>query len=186
MVAVFLAWLRRTWRSHVATLALLAVVPVGVQLWQARHITTGPVADFQIRLLAADGSTRVTTFATWRAAQPGATTAIYFWATWCPVCKAMAGEVTAVAAHHPVLTVAMHSGHAAQVQQYLRQRGLPWQVAIDEKGELAQALGVRAVPTFMVVGPDGTLRAPTVGYTTAPGMRLRLWWGGLLGGNGGG
>ena len=35
---------------------------------------------------------------------------LYFWATWCPVCKMQNGSVAAISRDHPVVTVAMNSG----------------------------------------------------------------------------
>ena len=42
--------------------------------------------------------------------------------------------------------------------------------------QLAQALGVKAVPAFLVVDAQGQLRGASVGYTSEIGMRWRLWW----------
>lgn len=172
----WLGWLGQFFRRHVWTVLACLGVLTAVQFWQARHLPTGEVVDFQMRLISPDAPLQVTTLASWRARHAGQTTAIYVWADWCPICKAMAPNVTALAQDHPVLTVAMRSGGAARVQQHLRQRGLNWTVAVDEDGALAQRLAVSAVPTFLVLAPDGTVLAPSVGYTTTLGLRARLWW----------
>lgn len=79
------------------------------------------------------------------------------------------------------MTVAMQSGDAAKVAQVLRQRALPWSAAVDPRSEITSAHGFGAVPAFVVVDAAGQLRAPTVGYTSETGMRLRLWWARLAG-----
>lgn len=171
-----LGWLGQFFRRHLGTVLVCVGVFTAVHFWQARALPTGEVVDFQMRLIAPDAPLQVTTLASWRARHPGQTTAIYIWADWCPVCKAMAPNVTALAQDHPVLTVAMRSGDANRVQQHLRQRGLNWVVAVDEDGDLAQRLAVSAVPTFLVLAPDGSVQAPSVGYTTTLGLRARMWW----------
>lgn len=75
-----------------------------------------------------------------------------------------------------VLTVAVQSGPSANVNRVLRQRELPWSAGVDESGQATRAFDFKVVPAFVVVDADGHLRAPTLGYTTEIGMRLRLWW----------
>ncbi len=37
---------------------------------------------------------------------------------------------------------------------------------------------MRGVPAFFVIDGAGMIRSAAVGYTTGPGLRLRLWWAG--------
>ncbi|MFM8333548.1 MAG: protein disulfide oxidoreductase [Candidatus Methylumidiphilus sp.] len=100
---------------------------------------------------------------------------IYFWASWCPICRGMQGTVQAVAADVPFISVAMQSGNAQEVAQYQRNQG--WQVPtlLDEDGALAARFGLRGVPALFVLGADGTIRHATTGYTSELGLRARLW-----------
>ncbi|MCK7580215.1 MAG: protein disulfide oxidoreductase [Chromatiales bacterium] len=100
---------------------------------------------------------------------------VYFWASWCPVCRLEQGSVSALLRDHPVVTVAMQSGSAAEVSGYLREHGLDWPVINDPDGALAARWGVRATPTFFVVDRERAVRFREVGYTSGPGLRLRLW-----------
>lgn len=134
----------------------------------------GPAPDFEAPF--ADGSRG--SLAAWRAAHPGQPVAVYFWAEWCPICKAQEGTVDALRADWPVLTVAMQSGDAAAVSRVLRERGLAWPAALDPDGRIAARYGIRAVPALVVVDARGRLRSVAVGYTTGIGMRARLWWAG--------
>lgn len=166
---------RRT-RPHFGTVATVLVVFFGVHLWQTRDIPTGPAPELAFTWLSPDGSRSETTLAAWRAQFPGQAIAVHVWAEWCPVCKLEEHNVHRVAADHPVLTIAMQSGPADTVAQVLRQRRLPWHTAVDTRGQLALALGVKAVPAFLVVDAQGQLRSASVGYTSELGMRWRLWW----------
>lgn len=168
--------LQRHWKSHVATLGLVVVVLVGVQLWQTRGVPSGPAPDFALTLVQPDGSQSTTTLAQWRASHPGQPVALHLWAEWCPICRAEEHSVTRLSADWPVLTIAMQSGQAGPVARVLAQRQLPWATAIDPRGELARQLGFKAVPAFVVVDAQGQLRTPNAGYTSEIGMRLRLWW----------
>jgi thiol-disulfide isomerase/thioredoxin len=100
---------------------------------------------------------------------------VHFWATWCPSCRLEHGTIQRLSQEHPVVTVAMQSGDAADVAAYLQERGLSFPVRLDERGEAAARWGVRGVPTTFVVDADGQIRFVTTGFTTDVGLRLRLW-----------
>lgn len=167
---------RPRWQRWLLDAALIALVLAGVQLWQTRHVPAGPAPAF-VGPLAAGGQGGL---AAWRAAHPGGPVAVYFWADWCPICKAQQGSISSLAEDWPVLTVAMQSGDAADVAEVLAKRGLPWPTVVDEDGAISARYGLAGVPALAVIDADGQLRAVAVGYTTAFGMRLRLWWAKLM------
>lgn len=175
-LARFAQSLRRRGKSHLLTLGLLLAVLLGVQAWQMRDVPRGPAPELALVLVQPDGSQRSTTLAQWRADHPGQPVALHVWAEWCPICRTEEHSVTRLSADWPVLTIAMQSGQADAVARVLAQRQLPWVTAIDARGQIARQLGFKAVPAFVVVDAQGQLRAPTAGYTSEIGMRLRLWW----------
>ena len=69
----------------------------------------------------------------------------------------------------------MQSGSAAEVTKYLREHDLKVSVVNDPDGAIAAAWGVRATPTTFFVDGDNRIRLREVGYTSGPGLRLRLW-----------
>lgn len=163
--------------------ALTVVIAVGVflavQAWLIRDTPGRWLADGTLAWVLPDGSEGRGTLHDLRAqlgVAPDAPMALHVWATWCSICRAEEGTVTALGREHAVVTLATRSGERATVQGHLRQRGLPWVTVLDPDGRLAAAHGWRAVPVFSVLMPDGALRHTTVGYTTGWGMRLRLWW----------
>lgn len=174
--------LKRSWRSHLSTLAVALAAMVAVQAWQTRDAPRGVAPAFSALLvangaapamLAADGHIGLDE---WRAAHPGRAVAVHIWSDWCPFCRAEENSVTAVAADWPVLTVASRSGDAAQVTRWMAQRGLNWATAIDPAGQVARTYGLAVVPAWVVVAPDGHISSVATGYTTELGMRARLWW----------
>ena len=101
---------------------------------------------------------------------------VHFWATWCPICSAEQDSITAIAQDRPnTITVAMQSGSDAKVATHLTEQGLQFRVLNDPDGLIASAWGVHAVPASFIIGSDGQIRFVEVGYTTALGLRLRLW-----------
>ncbi|MCY1366971.1 periplasmic protein thiol:disulfide oxidoreductase, DsbE subfamily [compost metagenome] len=168
--------LRQQWKSHLGTLLLVLAVVFGVQAWQTRHVPSGTAPELAFTVLHPDGSRSSTTLADWRATHPGQPVALHVWAEWCPICRTEEHSVTRLARDWPVLTVAMQSGPPDAVARVLAKRQLPWATALDTRGEIARALGFRAVPAFVVVDDRGRLRGASVGYTSEIGMRLRLWW----------
>lgn len=167
---------RRRWTRWLAEIGVFVLVLAAVQWWQTRDVPGGPAPDFDA--VFADGARG--SLAAWRAAHPGQVTALYFWAEWCPICKAQEGSVEALRADWPVLTVAMQSGDPAAVSQILKQRSLAWTTAVDPDGAIAARYGLRGVPALVVIDRAGELSAVAVGYTTGWGMRLRLWWAQLI------
>ncbi|MBS3936583.1 MAG: protein disulfide oxidoreductase [Sulfuritalea sp.] len=101
---------------------------------------------------------------------------VVFWATWCRVCRAEAGNIEAVARDWPVISVAMQSGDLTEISAYLKERGLVVPAVADDDSDIAEAWGVSVVPTHFFIDPAGNIRFRTVGYTTRMGLRARLWW----------
>ncbi len=167
---------RHRWLRWALDAALIVLVIVAVQLWQTRHVPFGAAPDFA-GPLATGGAMGL---AAWRADHPGRPVAVYFWADWCPICKAQQGSVASLAGDWPVLIVAMQSGPPAEVARVLAERGLAWPTVVDESGAIASRYGLAGVPALAVIDADGRLRTVAVGYTTALGMRARLWWASLV------
>lgn len=157
----------RVWAGRAGFALLLAGVFLGVRFYQQRTLAEGPAPALQaVRL---DGSPFDL------ASQRGRPLLVYFWAGWCPVCRLEQGAISALLPDHPVVTVAMQSGSPAEVASYLREQALAWPVINDPDGTLAARWGVRATPSFFIVDGSGVIRFREVGYTSEPGLRLRLW-----------
>ena len=163
---------RARWRGWLGNAALVLGVLLAAHLWQTRAVPSGPAPP----LTAPTVDGRPLSLTQWRAAHPGQPVALHFWAEWCPICKLEEHSIGRVAADAPVLGVAMQSGDGAQVARVMAQRGLHWPTLIDADGQQARAWGVRAVPAFIVIAPDGRISSASVGYTSELGMRARLWW----------
>lgn len=164
------------WRKYRRDLLFVLAIVIGLHLIQTRHVPAGSAPDF-VAPAAGGGELSLQQ---WQAEQDATAVGLYFWADWCPVCSAQQSNVAAIAADWPLLSIAMQSGDAAAVGKVLEQRGLDWTTAVDANGDIAARYGLHGVPAFVVIDRNGRIRSASVGYTTTWGMRLRLWWAGLL------
>ncbi|TQI81459.1 thiol-disulfide isomerase/thioredoxin [Serratia fonticola] len=103
---------------------------------------------------------------------------VYFWASWCGVCRFTTPYVAKLAANGGnVLTVALRSGNNQQVEQWLARKNLQLPVVNDERGELSSQWQIGVTPTIVVIA-QGKVVQSTTGWTSYWGMKLRLWWAG--------
>lgn len=100
---------------------------------------------------------------------------IYFWAEWCGICNLMKDSLSSVLQEHAGVTIAVRSGDDDRVLAYLQQHGLDWPVVNDDTGEIAQRYGVKGVPALFYIGQDGSILMTSVGFSSEPGIRFRLW-----------
>lgn len=169
-------------RRNLRFLLLLALMVLGIHLWQTWSVPSGQIPSslraLQSEFIDREGRIRVMTLeqaiAETRGSAPGASVAVHVWAEWCSICKLEEHSISRLAQDAPVLTIAIQSGSSAQVLAVMRERRLAWPVWVDPAGQVSQALGFRAVPAFFVMRQDGVVRLPAVGYTTEIGMRWRL------------
>ncbi|MBT6274418.1 MAG: redoxin domain-containing protein, partial [Chromatiales bacterium] len=105
----------------------------------------------------------------------GESVLVHFWATWCHICPLMDGNIEWLADGHRVIGVALRSGGAASVANYMRDEDIAFPTLLDPDGYEAARWGVRGVPATFFVSGDGTVTHVSVGYTSWLGLRIRLW-----------
>jgi thiol-disulfide isomerase/thioredoxin len=154
-------------RAGKIALQLLIVVMIfsGLRWYQQRDLIIGLAPEISGQLL--NGELR--SLADLR----GEPVLLYFWGTWCGICRLQAQDIEAISKDHAVLSIAMQSGSAEQVIQYMNSESTHFPVILDNG--MAEIYGVKAVPTFFVIDPMGSIQFTERGYTTAIGLRLRLW-----------
>jgi thiol-disulfide isomerase/thioredoxin len=140
---------------------------IGVQLISAQGLVAGTPPP--IRATTLNGATVDVPNGEGRPA------VIYFWASWCQVCKAMQSSIRSVAQDMPLISVALLSGDETEVREYVKREGFEIPVILDQDGAIGREYGLRGVPTVFILGPDGRIRFSTIGYTSELGLRLRLW-----------
>ena len=100
---------------------------------------------------------------------------IYFFAEWCPICKAQHSVIENISEDYPVIGVAMQSGSLDVVKKYVKDRGITFDVVNDESGKISSDFGVNGVPATFIVDTQGDIKFSTRGYATEAGLLSRLW-----------
>lgn len=100
---------------------------------------------------------------------------IHFWATWCKICELEKGAIQKINQDWPVLSIAMQSGTATQIKNYMDDKGLNWKTVVDDEGRIAARYGVHGVPASFIVDQNGNVTFKETGLTSSWGLRLRLW-----------
>ena len=146
---------------------LILLMYLVVKTFMQRHLVEGVAPSLQ--------GTSLTGQAVNLHSLTGQPVLVHFWATWCPICKLEQNNISALSKDHTIITIAMNSGDESEVRTYLDKSKLSFPVILDEDGAIANRFGVRGVPTSFVVDRDGNIAFSDVGYTTAWGLKLRLW-----------
>ena len=103
-------------------------------------------------------------------------TLLYIWGDWCIYCRHTSPAIDRLARDgYRVVSIALKSGDDAHIAAYLREHGWQFPVVNDADGRISAALHVRATPTIAII-KNGRLRLSTSGWTSATGLKLRLWW----------
>ena len=99
---------------------------------------------------------------------------VYFWATWCPVCKATSPNVDRISKRFEVLGIAVKSGDDAQIRNYMQEHGLHFRNLNDTDAHLARQNGVGVFPTVVFCN-KGEVQFVESGYTSSLGLWLRAY-----------
>lgn len=161
----------RKLRRWLIELTIVVLVVTAINLWRESSLASGAAPPLQ----AVTVSGKPFTLA--GADRP---TLVYFWGTWCPICKLTSPNVAAVAQDHRVITVAMQSGSDVELRHFLQEHGLEMPVINDDSGIIAGQWGVNSVPALFFINLHGKIEATTIGFTSGWSLRLRLWLAGTV------
>ena len=174
------SWSRRI-RSLLIDIAIVVTVVYAVQLWRAQSLVPGGSDAPGLHLLQLghngepDRLVQLDDFA-------GRPVLIHFWATWCGVCETEIGMVNAVhralEGQQPVLLTVVDDSdtdNIAALRSYMQQHDIEWNVLLGDP-ETLRAWRIEVFPTDYFVTPDGRIDSVHTGFSTAWGMRWRLWW----------
>ena len=104
---------------------------------------------------------------------------LYFWASWCGVCRYTTPSVAQLVGEgENVMTIALRSGEPEDVTRWLAQKKIHLPVVNDASGELSRNWQIGVTPTLVVLY-KGEVVSSTTGWTSLSGMKLRLWWASL-------
>lgn len=100
---------------------------------------------------------------------------VYFWGTWCPVCRSVSPSVESISASFPVVSVAIASGSNTEIGEYMQEYGYHFSVINDADNRSARDWSVHVTPTLMII-KEGKVVSYTTGFTSLPGIWWRMLW----------
>jgi len=102
---------------------------------------------------------------------------LFFWATWCAICKGALPEVMAFSQDRNVEVLAISDEAPETVQPFLEgfKEPFPNLVATDRRRITFQSYGVSGLPTFVYVDGQGVVRHVQSGYTAKMGLQIDGW-----------
>lgn len=102
---------------------------------------------------------------------------LFFWATWCSICKTAVPEVIAFGRAQETEVVAITDETATELDPFFAawKGDFPALVASDEHRAAFRSYGVGGTPSFVLVGGDGTVEARATGYAKSKGLQIDGW-----------
>jgi thiol-disulfide isomerase/thioredoxin len=151
---------KQFWISNTKTLALMLIVIVSITQYQQRTMIEGkapilPDINYGEK-----------------------TTLVYFWGSWCPICKTTSPFVSTLAEEgdYNIISVALSSGSDEKIATYQQENDYQFATINDDSGDISNSWGVNVTPSIYIVNTKGMIAHTSTGITSLWGMRLRLWW----------
>ncbi|QPK63745.1 TlpA family protein disulfide reductase [Methylomonas sp. LL1] len=154
----------------VVTFFILGLLSTGIWFWQTQTVASAPAVSFQtikgesIDLTGLKGNPVIVTF----------------WATDCPGCIEEIPHLISLHQQYSrrgvnIIAVAMHYDPPNHVLEMAASKQLPYAVALDPTGMLAQAFGnVQLTPTTFLIDGTGAIVMQKIGIFELSGMQQRL------------
>jgi thiol-disulfide isomerase/thioredoxin len=157
------------WMKEILTFILIiTVLSIAVDAWRSREMPSTTMPSLSMSTLEGDGvDIKKMSF--------DKPVLLYFWATWCPVCNFVSPSVNWLSESHQVISVAITSGDDKRLGQYMAYKEYGFPVINDPAGKVAQAWGVAATPSIVII-KNGEISSITTGLTSPIGMWLRLYF----------
>ena len=99
---------------------------------------------------------------------------VYFWASWCPVCKMTSPNIDHISSQYDVVTVAVKSGDENELRNYMQEANLHFDTINDNRGFIAEQNSISVFPTI-VFCKDRKVKLVEAGYISTFGLWLRAW-----------
>lgn len=98
---------------------------------------------------------------------------VYFWGTWCSVCRFVSPTINWLDDSFDLVSIAVNSGDNRRLNAYLDHHEYGFTTINDNRGSLMQQWGISAVPSVFII-KDGEVSSITTGFSTPPGLWLRM------------
>lgn len=95
---------------------------------------------------------------------------IYFWATWCPICKTTSPNIEFLSKYINVLSIAVKSDNT---NEYIRESGYDFDVIDDTDGNISRDLNIGVFPTIIIYDKNKRAFFSDTGYTSTLSLFLK-------------
>jgi thiol-disulfide isomerase/thioredoxin len=102
---------------------------------------------------------------------------LFFWATWCGICKTAVPELLAFEAARGTEVVTVTDETETELDPFFAEWKQPFPaiVTIDESRASFRSYGVSGTPTFVLIGGDGVVQQHSTGYQKKKGLQIDGW-----------
>jgi thiol-disulfide isomerase/thioredoxin len=167
------------WLRLLRDLAVLLLIGFAIASYQQRHMLTGKAPALNSTTIQGAIIQGKNIFSKQNSEKEPSAKLVYFFGTWCPICRFTSPAVDAISQDYPSLAIALSSGTDQQLKGFMAQEDYQFEVINDDNGELSKAWGVQAVPAFYILDSQNNIVFVTSGASSQWGLRLRLWWASL-------
>lgn len=162
------AFRRRYWLALGTDLLLILLLFWGLHSWNTRQLP-GEGLPTKLRLPQLDVAGDLHALPL---SGPGV---VYFFTPWCFYCRHSIGHIDDLVQDGDLVwarAVALDYADLAEVRQFIAETGLQQPVLLGDPA-VARSWGIRAFPTYFVIGADGGISSRSVGYATRLGLEVR-------------
>ena len=162
------------WLALSFDLCALMLVLWGLHAWQTRDLPIGELAMPTELPELASGTILP-------AVRPGAAGVIYFFAPWCSICRHSISNLDEQVRDGSLdwaSAIALDYGNEAEVAEFVNDTGIDLPVLLGSN-QTAADWEIRGFPTYFVIDANGNISSRSVGYSTALGIRWRVWLAGF-------
>ncbi|MFK0569591.1 protein disulfide oxidoreductase [Endozoicomonas sp.] len=158
--------LKRWAREALLMVVIFITASIAIDLWRGQTMPDGTMPEMVVSTLQGE----IIDVKALSHEQP---VMIYFWATWCSICRFVSPTVNWMSDDYAVVSVALSSGENARIAGYMEHHGYDFRTANDNDGLIARQWGISATPTLVIV-KNGQVVSSTTGISTPPGIWLRM------------
>ena len=103
-------------------------------------------------------------------------TLVYFWGTWCPVCKMTSPKVNQLArtSDYPVVTIAIKSNDNGELKSYMAEHNYSFTTINDNDGKIFADWQGQVTPSYVIL-KNGEMTQGLTGIQPLWSLKLRLW-----------